>query len=260
MIRFLPEPFFEDGHRLVDLAQRAMGQRQQASRIGMLRPQGDDPTETGDGFGGPVLAVQQDAEVRVGVGMSGIREDGGAIRRFRFGHVPLGFQQDAKVAVGIGVIRIDRNRVAARRDCIIQSEKIPEDDGKVAVPVGLVRRKLETPFNQPERVFAATFLVGQDAGKVQCVRMVGNGFEDLAVNGMRRYPLVILLKANSDRDRFVQGNSGFQSPFLEGLEVVLEMQRGVQRAILLLRLVFQIDLGKLERNMFSGGPGIRTTT
>ena len=50
MVRFLLEPFLEDGHRFVDFAERAVRQRQQPPGFGVLRPEGDDLAEADDGF------------------------------------------------------------------------------------------------------------------------------------------------------------------------------------------------------------------
>ncbi len=72
MVRLLLEPFLEDLHRLVDLAERAVRQRQQSPRFGVLRPERDDLAEADDRFVRPLLAVQQDAEVGVRVECSGL--------------------------------------------------------------------------------------------------------------------------------------------------------------------------------------------
>src|SRR5688572_16539360 len=42
-------------------------------------------------------------------------------------------------------------------------------------------------------------------------------------------------------------------PFLVALDVVLEMDAGIQRPVLLLRLVFEVDFGALHRDVLHGG-------
>ena len=89
IVRLLFQPFLEDLDRLVDLAERAVRQRQQPPRFGILRPERDDLGEADGRFVRPLLAVQQDAEVVVGVRVLGIDADGGSIRRFGFDRLAL---------------------------------------------------------------------------------------------------------------------------------------------------------------------------
>jgi hypothetical protein len=109
-VRFFCEPFRENRDGLVDLAQRAMRQRQELSRIFVLRPERDHLAETGRGFPGSLQGVEEDAEIRVRVDVTRIELDGRAIRGFRLGRLSRRPQQDAKVAVGIRVTRIDGDR------------------------------------------------------------------------------------------------------------------------------------------------------
>ena len=128
MARLLLEPFFEDAHGFVDLAEHAVRQRQQSPSLGVLRPERDDLAEAGDRFVRPLLAVQQDAQVGVRVRMLRTRANGGSIGGFRFDELALRPQEDPEIVVRIGMIRIERNRVLTRDDRLIQLEAIPQDD------------------------------------------------------------------------------------------------------------------------------------
>ena len=120
--RLFVEPFLEDLHRLVDLAQRAVRQRQQLSRFAVLRPERDHLAVARGRFLGSFQPVQQDAEVGVGVDVLGIQLDGRAIRGFRFDRLSGRPQQHAEIAVRVGVARdrwrspVDRRR-SRRRAC-----------------------------------------------------------------------------------------------------------------------------------------------
>ena len=50
IVRLFREPFLEDLDRLVDLAERAVRQRQQPARLPVLRPERDHLAEARDGF------------------------------------------------------------------------------------------------------------------------------------------------------------------------------------------------------------------
>ncbi len=148
MVRLLLEPFFEDLHRLVDLAERAVRQRQQPPRFGVLRPERDDLAEADDRFVRPLLAVQQDAQVGVRVRVVGIDANGGSIGRFRFDQLALRPQEHAEIVVRVGMIRIERNRALERGDRLVQLQAIPQDDAQIAVPVRPIGLELEAPLDQ----------------------------------------------------------------------------------------------------------------
>ena len=59
------------------------------------------------GFVRPLLGVQQDAEVVVGVRVLGIDANGDSIRRFGFDHLALGPEDDAEIVVRVGMARIE---------------------------------------------------------------------------------------------------------------------------------------------------------
>ena len=100
-----------------DLAQRAVRQRQQLARFGVLRPERDHLAVARRGFLGPLQPVEQNAEVGVCVDVLGIQPDGCAIRGFRFDRLSGCPQQYAEIVVGIRVARIDGYRAPIRTDC-----------------------------------------------------------------------------------------------------------------------------------------------
>ena len=120
MVRLLFEPFLEDLDRLVDFAERAVRQRQQPPRFGILRPERDDLGEADGRFARPLLAVQEDAEVVVGVRVLGIQADGGAIGRFGFDRLALRSQDDTEIVVRVGVLRIECDRALIRAERFVQ--------------------------------------------------------------------------------------------------------------------------------------------
>src|SRR5437879_5871945 len=63
------EPFFEDIHRLIDLAQCAVRQRQQLSRFAVLRSERDHFAVARRGFFGALQPVEQNAQVGIRVDM-----------------------------------------------------------------------------------------------------------------------------------------------------------------------------------------------
>ena len=120
VVRLLFEPFLEDLDRLVDLAERAVGQRQQSPSLGILRPERDDPGEADGRFARSLLAVEEDAEVVVGVRMLGIQADGDAIGLFRFDQLALRSQDHTEIVVGVGVLRIDCDGALIRGERFVQ--------------------------------------------------------------------------------------------------------------------------------------------
>ena len=168
--------------RLVDFAERAVRQRQQSSRFGVLRPERDDLAEADGRFVRPLLAVQQDAEVGVRVRVVGVDANGGSIGRFRFDRLALRPQDDAEIVVRVGMIRIERNRALERGDRLVQLEAIPQDDPEIAVPVRPIGLELETSLDQRDGLLAPRLLMGEHSREVHRVGMVGRDFEDAAVD------------------------------------------------------------------------------
>ena len=74
----------EDVRRLSDLAQHAVRQRQQLSRLAMLRSERDHFAVTRRGFFSALQPVEQNAQVGIRVNMFRIQLDGCAIRGLRF--------------------------------------------------------------------------------------------------------------------------------------------------------------------------------
>ena len=138
-----------------------MGQRQQSPGFGVLRPERDDFAEADGRFVRPLLAVQQDAEVRIRVGMVGTRANGGSVGRFRFDDIALRPQQDTEIVVRVGMVRVERNRAPTRDDRLVQPEPIPQDDPQVAVPVRPIGLELETPLDQLDCLLAPPLLMGE---------------------------------------------------------------------------------------------------
>ena len=66
-LRLFFEPFLEDGDGLVDLAQRAMRERQELPCLLVLRPERDYLAVARRRFFGSLQPAEQDAEVRVRV-------------------------------------------------------------------------------------------------------------------------------------------------------------------------------------------------
>ena len=198
------QPFLADFHRLVDLAERVVRERQQPSRFWMLRPERDHLGEAESRLALSLLAVQQNAEVVVCVRVVGIDTNCGSIRRFRFNDPSLGSEHHAEIAVGIGVIRVECNRMLVRRDRLVQLEPILEDDPEIAVPVRPLGLELETSLDQSDGLLAPRLLVGENPREVQRVGMVGRDFEDPAVDLPGGRPLLGLLQHDRDRQRLVE--------------------------------------------------------
>ena len=87
IVRLLAQPVLEDLDRLVDLAKRAVRQGQQPPRFGIFGLSVMTLQKQTVASAAP-LAVQQDAEVVVRIGVSGVDADGRPIRRLRLGHLP----------------------------------------------------------------------------------------------------------------------------------------------------------------------------
>ena len=66
------------------------------------------------------VAVEQDAEIRVGVHVVGAQPDGRAVRGLGLFGPADGAQQDAEIAVRVGVARIDCNGTLVLGDRLIE--------------------------------------------------------------------------------------------------------------------------------------------
>ena len=114
--RLFFEPFFEDIHRLTDLAQRAVRQRQQLPRFAVLRSERDHFAVTRRGFFSAFQPVEQNAQVGIRVNVFRVQSDGCAIRGFRFDRLSGRPQQHSQIVVGVRVARIDGDRTPVRVD------------------------------------------------------------------------------------------------------------------------------------------------
>jgi hypothetical protein len=161
--------------------------------------------------------------------------------------------------------RIERNRALTRDDRLIQPESIPQDDRQVAVPVrprGSSSRLLSISLTASS---LRPFLMREHSRVVHRIGMVGRDLEDGSCRCCLPPPTGRSAGADRDRYRFVQAYNavscrrrlhGVLPPrprwaslsFFLGLDVVLEEHPGIQRSIGLLRFVFQLDLGELQRD------------
>ena len=113
--------------------------------------------------------------------------------------------------------------------------------------------ELEAPLDQRHGSRALRLLVCEHPREVQRVGVVRSDLEDAAVQVGGGRPLLVLLQGDGDRDRLadaeraILGGRLVHPARLSGLvrlEVVLEVDAGVERAIGLLRPVLEVDLRK----------------
>ena len=269
MVRLLSQPFLEDPHRLVQLAERAVRQREQPSRLGVPRPEGDHLGEADGRLVRTLLAVQQDAQVVVGVRVLGMEADRGSIRRLCFLESALRAQHHTEVVVGIGMTRIECDRALVRRRCSLQLESILQDDPEVAVPVCPRPARARDSARSVRLPAAPALLMGEHSREMQRVSIVRRDVENAAVHVRGSRPLLVLLQQDGDRYRFVHAQGATpsncsipchglacataRSPpllrFLVGLDVVLEMDARIERSIGLLRPVLEVDLGERQAHV-----------
>ena len=188
-----------------NLTQRAVCHCEQTARIAVHRPQGDRLAEAGRRLLGPVQAVEQDAEVGVGVGVRGVQRDGGAIRRLRIDRMAGHAKQHAQVAMGVGVIGSDRNRAAVRLDGLIEPAGGLMNQAQVAAGVRVTWREAQALFDESDGFVALSLLVRQHAGKVQRARVARLALEDVPEQLRRLDQPAVLLKHDRELDRALQG-------------------------------------------------------
>ena len=123
IVRLVRQPLLEHLDRLVDVAERAVRKRQQPARLWMLRPQRDHLREADRRFVRALLAVQQHAEIVVGVRVLGVDADRVPVRRFRFGRLAFRPEHDAEVVVRVGVARLQRDRAAVGGDRVVELDR-----------------------------------------------------------------------------------------------------------------------------------------
>ena len=100
-----------------------------------------------------------------------------------------------------GSIAIARRYGVDRR---VQPAADLEDNAEVAAPVGFVGRKREASLDQRKGFVVAPLLMREQAGIVQCTRVIGRGLEHAAVDLMRRRELLVLLQQDRERHRFLE--------------------------------------------------------
>ena len=198
------EPLLENLRGLADLAQGAVRQRQELACFAIFRAQRDHPAVAGRGFLGTLQAVEQNAEIGVGVDMFRVQPNGGAIGGFRLDRPSGRAQQHTQIVVGVGVTGIDRDRAPVQLDRRFQPALRLEDDAAVAAPVRLVGREGEAALDQREGFAVAPLLVREQAGVVQRTRMIGRGLEHPAVDGVGLGELLVLLQQDRERHRFLE--------------------------------------------------------
>ena len=106
VVRLLIEPFLEDLHGLVDLADGAVRQRQKSSGFPVLRPQRDRFAEARDRLLASLQPRQENAQVVVRIDVIGVQANGCSIGVFGFDRFARRPQQHAKIAVRIRMIWI----------------------------------------------------------------------------------------------------------------------------------------------------------
>ena len=204
IVRLFREPLLENLRGLAELAQGAVRQRQELPRFAIFRAQRDHPAVAGRGFLGALQAVEQNAEIGVGVDMFGVQPDGRAIGGFRFDRPSGRPQQHTQIVVGIGVAGIDRDRAPVRLDGGVQPAIRLEDHAAVAAPVRLVGREREAALDQREGFAVAALLVCEQPGVVQRTRMIGCSLEHAAVDRVGLIELLVLLQQDRERHRFLE--------------------------------------------------------
>jgi hypothetical protein len=215
----------------------------------MPRPERDHLREGARCLAPAAEAVQQDAEVVVGIGVVGIDADRRPVRRFRIGDASQRTEDDAEVVVGVGVARVELDRALVSCGCLVQPETILQDDPEIAVPVGAVGLELDASLDQRDCFVASLLLMGEDSGEVQGPGMIGRGFENAAVDLGSGRVLLGLLQRDRDRKRLVDGQRAVVTrqcfarlELLVGLDVVLEVDARVEGSVRLARPVFDVDL------------------
>ena len=204
MVWLLFEPFFEDFHRFVDLAEGAVRQRQKSSGLPVLRPEQDHFAEARDRLLRPLQPVQEDAEVGVRINVIGIQANGCSIGVFGFDRVTRRAQQYAEIAVCIGVIRIERNGPLVGIDGLVEPALRLQDDAQVAITVGPVGPQLQTLFDERDRLVTPPLLMRKHTGIVQGVMVVGGNLKNSAIDLLRLRELLILLQEDGDRNRLLE--------------------------------------------------------
>ena len=210
--------------------------------------------------------------------MLGIQLNGGAICGFRLERLPGRPQQHAEIAVRIGMTRVDGDRLLIGVDRRLQLAGRLENDAEVVVAIRAARRERKAPLDERDGFVAVPLLMRQDARIVQRIRMIRRGVEHAAIQLPGFDELLIFLQQDSERDRLLERQlarrcfrllhggtrAGFLLPATDrtlalfvGLEVVLEMNPCIERPIGLLRLVFEVDLGKRQASRFPKTAGRR---
>ena len=101
VVGLLIEPFLENRHGLVDLADGAVRQRQKSPGFPVLRPQRDRLAEARDRLLGSLQSRQKNAQVGVRIDVIGVHANGFSIGVFGFERFARRPQHHAEIAVRI---------------------------------------------------------------------------------------------------------------------------------------------------------------
>ena len=134
ILRLFFEPFFQDTGGLCELAQRAVRHRQQLAGFAMLWPERDHSAVTRRSYFGTLQAVEQNAQVDIGVDVFRVQANGCAVRSFRFDRLPVARNSTPRLLWALAS-RVDSDRMPVRIDSGIQSAIRLQD---YPVPVRLI--------------------------------------------------------------------------------------------------------------------------
>ena len=137
--RLLLEPFGEDLHGAVHLTQHTVRQRKQSSPFTMFRLQGDDPGEALGGLYRSVQSVEQDAQVRVRVDVTGIQADRRSIGGFGLLRPACRAQHCAEIVVRIRMTRVECDGSLVGVDGLVQPAVRLEHNPEIAMRVSVIR-------------------------------------------------------------------------------------------------------------------------
>ena len=204
ILRLLFEPFLEDRHRLADLAQHAVRQRQELSRLAVLGPERDYLAVARCGLLGALRRVEQNPEVGVRVDVFGIEPDGGRYMASASAGSPAARNSTPRL---LWALAWRGSSATARRydgDRGVEPVVGLEDDAEIAYPVRLPGRQREAALDQRE---APRRCVPADvrARRRSAARVDGRArLEHAAVHLVGLDQLPVFLQLDRDRDRLLK--------------------------------------------------------
>src|ERR1700752_2002735 len=143
----------------------------------MFGTQRDRLAEALRGLFGAIEAIEQDAEVRVGIDMVGTQAYCRSVGSLGFLRPANGAQQDAEVVVRVGVTRVDRDGTFVLGDRIPESTVGLQNNPEIAVPVRLIRAEREALPDEVDGLIGSALLVRQQAGVVKSRRLMWHHIE-----------------------------------------------------------------------------------